>query len=170
MPAAPRPESQAPEPASRPSGAFSHPAGTVHATASAWLGVLEEPAQLRTIAVQPIPAGTDILALDGRVSDTPTRYSVQIGPAEHLDPFDLLQPEERLRWRPWMFLNHHCEPNAVIEGRSLRALRDILPGEGVTFDYNTTEWEMAEPFDCHCGSPRCMGRITGRRARAAERP
>jgi len=25
----------------------------------------------------------------------------------------------------------------------------------------TTEYDMAEPFACHCGSPRCFGTIRG---------
>lgn len=136
---------------------------TVLPTACPLLGVLVEPQQRRAIAVQPIAAGSEILVLDGRESDTPTRYSVQLGPGLHLDPFDLLHPEEQVQWRPWMFLNHHCEPNAVLEGRTLRAVRDIPVGEGVTFDYNTTEWEMAEPFACHCGSPRCVGQVRGKK-------
>lgn len=153
----------------QPAASHEPPAtATLLPTACPLLGVLVEPQQRRTVATQPIAAGVEILHLDGRETDTPTRYSVQIGPGLHLDPFDLLVPEEQVRWRPWMFLNHHCEPNAVIEGRSLRALRDIAAGEGVTFDYNTTEWEMAEPFACHCGSARCVGVVRGRKSRERE--
>ena len=31
----------------------------------------------------------------------------------------------------------------------------------MTFNYNTTEWEMAEPFSCGCGSENCLGTIQG---------
>lgn len=27
--------------------------------------------------------------------------------------------------------------------------------------FNTTEFDLAEPFDCHCGSPGCFGTIRG---------
>ena len=42
-------------------------------------------------------------------------------------------------------------------------MRDIAEGEVVTFHYCTTEYDMASPFDCQCGSARCMGVIRGAR-------
>lgn len=56
--------------------------------------------------------------------------------------------------------NHSCEPNAGIRGISeLFALRDIQPGEEITYDYSVTvghdipktEWTM----DCACGAGSC---------------
>lgn len=29
------------------------------------------------------------------------------------------------------------------------------------FYYPSTEWELAQPFDCTCGTPSCQGRISG---------
>jgi len=46
--------------------------------------------------------------------------------------------------------------------RTFRALRDIAPGEEVTFNYLTTESEMAAPFNCICGSANCFEFIQGR--------
>ena len=43
----------------------------------------------------------------------------------------------------------------------VRALRHIETGEAITCFYPATEWEMAEPFECHCGAPNCLGTITG---------
>src|SRR5690606_29826671 len=106
-------------------------------------------------------AGTTIYALDGRETALPTRYSLQVGRDVHLDPDDAHDPLDRVRRRSWRYLNHHCEPNALIRHRELIALRDIARGEGVTFDYNTTEWELADPFACHCGSPLCVGVVRG---------
>lgn len=163
MVTAPQPEPLPPAPPLAADAPFTHPSGEVLSTSVASVGILVEPAQRRAIAVRPIGANEQILHLDGRESTTPTRYSVQLGPALHLDPFDLLLPDEQVRWRPWMYLNHDCAPNAEIVGRQLRALRDIAPGEGITFDYNATEWELAEPFRCECGSPRCVGLVRGRK-------
>lgn len=42
------------------------------------------------------------------------------------------------------------------------ALRDIAPGEEITFNYLTTESGMAVPFNCICGSSNCFGFIQGR--------
>ena len=46
--------------------------------------------------------------------------------------------------------------------RTFRALRDIAPGEEISFNYLTTESEMAEPFNCACGSANCFEFIQGR--------
>lgn len=56
---------------------------------------------------------------------------------------------------------HSCEPNcriAVLD-RMMIAIRDIAPGEPITFDYLSTERRISHPFDCLCGSRRCRGRI-----------
>ena len=64
--------------------------------------------------------------------------------------------EQMLVRYPWRCLNHACDPNARIVGRELRALRAIRASEEITFDYETTEWDMASPFPCGCA--RCGGR------------
>lgn len=63
----------------------------------------------------------------------------------------------------WRFLNHSCEPNAFLRGLTLVALDDIPEGAEITFDYNTTEWDMAHPFACVCGTPACVGVVRGYR-------
>lgn len=138
-----------------------HPAGAILSTDCDLVGVLVEQDQRRLIAVHDIAAGTRIISLRGRETTVATRYSMQIGRDTHLDPDDVATPLERVRQRQWMYLNHHCQPNAWITERTLVALRDIPAGDGVTFDYNTTEWDMASPFDCHCGSRECVGTVRG---------
>lgn len=150
-----------------PDGALAHPLGQLLPTAYPGVGVLVEPQQRRVIATQPFPAGATVMCLEGRETEAPTKYSVQIGSALHLDPYDLIDDAAQMHWRGWMFLNHHCEPNAALRDRTLVALRAIDAGEGVTFDYNTTEWDMAEPFTCHCGSAHCVGVVRGAKHRVA---
>ena len=41
---------------------------------------------------------------------------------------------------PLRYLNHSCDPNADFDGCELYALRDIAPGEEITFHYGE-EWE-----------------------------
>jgi SET domain-containing protein len=64
------------------------------------------------------------------------------------------------------FINHHCEPNceAVIEDERvfIDAIRDIAPGEELTFDYNLCWYETDEPeelalYACRCGAAKCRG-------------
>jgi hypothetical protein len=51
--------------------------------------------------------------------------------------------------------NHSCDPNCGIRDRfKIVAMRDIAPGEEITWDYGMTEnytWRMK----CTCGSPLC---------------
>ena len=139
----------------------SYPAGTLLVTSCPSVGVLVEASQRRLVAAAPISAGSVIFTLVGRETRVATRYSIQVGPEMHLDSDDLPTDEARVRERYWMYLNHSCEPSAWIRGLSVIALRDIALGEGVTFDYNATERSMAEPFDCHCGTSACVGRVAG---------
>ncbi|MCX6359935.1 MAG: SET domain-containing protein-lysine N-methyltransferase [Armatimonadetes bacterium] len=107
-------------------------------------------------AAEPIRRGEAILRLTGAVRSEPTRHTVQIGDGRHLDPDG--DPLER---QPWRYLNHSCRPNAGLVGPDLVALRDIAADEQVTFNYNTTEVEMASPFACRCGAADCAGTIRG---------
>jgi hypothetical protein len=108
-----------------------------------------------------VPSGTWLFTIDGVLTDTPTRYSVQVGRSVHLDLPESYGHEEIMDRFFWRFMNHSCEPNAVIRGREVFALRAIDPREEITFDYNTTEYALAEPFDCRCGSDRCAGLVQG---------
>ena len=87
-----------------------------------------------------------------RILPRPTFRSVQIGPRRHAhDPLCL------------NLLNHSCDPNVRIDvaRRAVLALRPIRAGELLAFFYPSTEWEMARPFRCRCGSDRCIGWVRG---------
>jgi SET domain-containing protein len=64
------------------------------------------------------------------------------------------------------YFNHSCSPNAGLRGQIfLVAMRDILPGEEITFDYCMSLSEFEESsfsieFDCSCNAPCCRGRVT----------
>ena len=64
------------------------------------------------------------------------------------------------------FINHSCDPNCesdVMDGRVyISAIRDIAPGEELTYDYALETEEESTPdgedhYACRCGSPRCRG-------------
>lgn len=111
----------------------------------------------RVLATEPIDPDTKILEIRGVLVDHPSRFSLQIGEDLHLEVPSIDDLDPAPDNHPWRYLNHSCEPNAVLKGRSLVALKAIAPGEEVTFDYNTTEYEMSAPFACHCG--HCDGVI-----------
>lgn len=67
---------------------------------------------------------------------------------------------------PVKYINHSCDPNCESEqdGRRIfiRALRDIEPGEELTYDYCLEVDEAEEdPCTCRCGAPACRGTMIG---------
>jgi len=120
------------------------------------LGIRTGPEGTCLVARRRIGAAETVLAIGGERVSTPSRYSLQIGRESHL-------------WSATMqaddYMDHSCEPNCRIEVRGdevlVTALRTVHAGEKLTFNYLTTEWDLAEPFVCRCGSPGCFGRIAG---------
>lgn len=65
-------------------------------------------------------------------------------------------------WNPARFLNHSCNPNCEAQQDEDRiwivALRDIEPGEELTFNYGYDLASWRE-YPCCCGAARCRGFI-----------
>jgi len=60
------------------------------------------------------------------------------------------------------FFNHSCNPNAGIKGHLLVvAMKDIKPGEEITYDYAMTDSDPEDCFKCSCGAKNCRKIITG---------
>ena len=58
--------------------------------------------------------------------------------------------------KPYIFMNHSCNPNATIKGMvSVVAIRDIKEGEELTFDYSVTESDSRWEMKCACGEKNC---------------
>jgi SET domain-containing protein len=66
------------------------------------------------------------------------------------------------------FINHSCAPNCeAIDERKriyIEAIRDIAPGEELTYDYayerdGTEDEEWERLYLCKCGAPTCRGTI-----------
>lgn len=93
--------------------------------------------------------------------EAPSRWTMQRSQVEHAEPL----PHE-IR-----YMSHSCRPNLAIdmEAGAVLALRDIAPGDELSCFYPATEWRMAEPFDCACGAPDCLGRIAGAAELSVER-
>lgn len=68
------------------------------------------------------------------------------------------------------FVNHSCAPNCEMEKwnvdglsrMALFALRDILPGEEICYDYNFSLFNTDQGQECKCGAKECRGVIGGR--------
>lgn len=125
------------------------------------VGVLRMDTAHRLVAVEPITAGTQLFRIDGDKTHQPSRYSVQIAEGQHLDLAGNYGSEEIFDRYFWRFLNHSCEPNTLIRDQMVIATHDIARWADVTFDYNTTEFDIAEPFACHCASTNCLKIVKG---------
>jgi hypothetical protein len=63
--------------------------------------------------------------------------------------------------------NHSCDPSIFVElprGNMkewcIRTReKEVKKGEALTFFYPSTEWDMAQGFDCSCGSPVCLAHL-----------
>jgi hypothetical protein len=110
-------------------------------------------------ATEPLPAGESVLALRGVAVEAPYRFSLQIAADLHLAPLSEVADD----YSAWCFVNHSCRPNCRADFglMALIALRDIGPGEELSFNYCSCEYDMASPFSCDCGAPNCYKRISG---------
>ena len=109
-----------------------------------------------------IIAGSVIFDLKGRISRRGNKYSIQLSRDKHLDFPLIRKPHDHLDYA-WQYVNHSCEPNGYVNAAeySFCALRNIGKGEEITFNYLTTEYELATPFLCECRSVKCLGFIRG---------
>ena len=65
-----------------------------------------------------------------------------------------------VRWRDSQgiarLINHSCEPNCGIKKLfNVVAMRDIVKGEEITWDYDMTEDNKNWRMNCLCGTPSC---------------
>ncbi|EFX03864.1 hypothetical protein CMQ_792 [Grosmannia clavigera kw1407] len=86
----------------------------------------------------------------------PTYATVQVSRDRHINlNSDLL------------YINHSCEPSLIFDtaGRAVWVgPKGLRPGDELTFFYPSTEWDMAQPFSCFCGTATCRGQISGARS------
>lgn len=108
---------------------------------------------VKSVALRDISHGEVVFREAGDAVSSPTMHSIQIGINKHLS----IQGEAR-------FLSHSNNPNckvAIYDGSThpidIVALKEIPKGTALTFDYASTEWNMAAAFeDCESGQ-RCAG-------------
>jgi SET domain-containing protein len=114
-------------------------------------------------ACQAIPAGTRISQYVGeRIDKAESLRHCEAGNHfifsldDHWD-IDGSVPENLAR-----FANHSCSPNceSIVEGSEvwIVALRDIHPGEEITYNYGYDLDEYRD-YACRCGSNDCVGYI-----------
>jgi SET domain-containing protein len=116
-----------------------------------------------SFAVEPIAAGETVAVFGGSVvtraeldalaSDRQSR-SIQLDDSLYLASAEMPEPGD--------MVNHSCAPNCGMQGSTIVvAMRDIHPGEELTFDYAMSDGSDYDEFECSCGAPQCRGKVTG---------
>lgn len=75
-----------------------------------------------------------IKKLQGKILKKPTKFTIEIGPSKHiLDKYGI-------------YMNHSFNPNCKIFNQSIISIKNIKKGDELTFNYNTNETKMSNPF------------------------
>lgn len=114
-------------------------------------------------AVEPIHAGETVAAFGGSLvplavletfNDDRQSRSIQVDTDLYLVSGETPDAGD--------MLNHSCEPNCGLSGQILLvAMRDIEPGEELSFDYAMCDASDYDEFRCLCGEPNCREIVTG---------
>tara|TARA_A100001015_G_C15039108_1_gene738356 strand:- start:1347 stop:1691 length:345 start_codon:yes stop_codon:yes gene_type:complete len=83
-----------------------------------------------------VPKNMVIFKLKGPIYNQPTRESIHIGDNKHIKDV------------AGQYMNHSFSPTTRIFGKNVIALKHIMPGDELTFNYNESEINMAYPFIC----------------------
>ena len=125
-------------------------------------------------ATRPIRRGTRIIEYTGEVishDEADRRYDDGTMGRHHTFLFSVSRKkviDAGVDGNDARFINHSCAPNCeAVDERSriyIEAIRDIAPGEELTYDYayerDGTEDETWEKvYVCKCGAPTCRGTI-----------
>jgi len=115
-------------------------------------------------ATAPIPAGTVVSRLGGRLVDTATLRALIEGSDEYVDTI-VVDQDVHLVLAPDgdnRFGNHGCDPNlGWADEYSLVTLRDIVDGEELLSDYAMSTVDPDYYLRCHCPSYRCRQMVEG---------
>jgi uncharacterized protein len=125
-----------------------------------------------------IPSETRLIEYRGErltTAEADARYPEEAGVSHHTFLFaidDDIVIDAAFKGNMARWINHSCEPNcdAVIEDSRvfIESVRDIAPGEELTYDYNFILDERHSPaakrrYPCICGAPGCRGTILAKK-------
>ena len=122
------------------------------------LAVVNRNGYRATLATRIFKIDELVFPVVGECMDHPTVYTIQVAANRHVVTLY------------GKYVNHSCHPNCCFDTEHLifRALRTIAAEEEITFDYNTTEYDLCWPFQCCCGAIDCLRYIRGYKYLSAE--
>jgi hypothetical protein len=115
-------------------------------------------------ATGPIPAGTVVARLGGRLVSTAELRRLLDPATEYVDSIAVDDDQHLVLppGQPIHFGNHSCDPSMWhVDAYTLAARRDLAVGDELTVDYASQTTESAFRMDCRCGAVSCRGVITG---------
>jgi len=111
----------------------------------------------RAVSLQSLPAGALFAKITGSTRTGQRTYaSVQTGESSDIELNSDL-----------VYSNHSCDPSTVFDMAKMEVRvvegRPLEKGQDITFFYPSTEWDMAQPFECNCGAGNgvCIGTVRG---------
>jgi SET domain-containing protein len=131
-------------------------------------------------AIRPLKAGDKVLEYRGEIITWQEALDRHPHDPEqpnhtfyfHLDDGHVIDGKHKGNSAKW--INHSCEPNLEAEQVGdrvfLHALRDIMPGEELFFDYGLVidgriTPKLKKDYACWCGTPSCRGTMLAIRRR-----
>lgn len=110
----------------------------------------------RSVSLVDLPAGATFARISNPTPATCAYTSVQASRDLHIElNCDLV------------YINHSCQPTLVFDMQrwEVRVNPDrkegLKAGDELTFFYPSTEFSMAQPFQCRCQEKECRGTIAG---------
>lgn len=110
-------------------------------------------------AVEDIAVGETIAEFDGEIYTAALASLLPNDPPLYVQDHAVQFSDTQYRYSKFgVLINHSCEPNCGINGVGANfrqvAMKPVLKGQELTYDYEMTEdsdWQMK----CDCGSPIC---------------
>ncbi|MCJ1358204.1 MAG: hypothetical protein MMC33_008203 [Icmadophila ericetorum] len=110
-----------------------------------------------TVSKVSLPAGALFARITG-ITQAPSKTygTVQAGPNLHIELNSNL-----------LYIDHSCDPSLEFDMTRFEVRvnknRPLRKGDKLSFFYPSSEWSMAQPFECRCGAGKgvCLGKVEG---------
>jgi hypothetical protein len=113
-----------------------------------------------SISLITLPPGSLFTRITTATPSNKAYTTVQISPNSHIE----LNSDLR-------YVNHSCTPNLVWDMAKMEIRvageedggdgNGLREGDELSFFYPSSEWDMAQGFECQCGGERCIGVVRG---------
>ena len=108
-------------------------------------------------AYEPIEKGETICFLEGEeTSWEEFEKKYRKGTVRLDDPLQISETKYIELHPPYIYFNHSCNPNSGLRGKNkLIAIKKIMPGEEINFDYSSVSWDDRLTEDYGAWTMKC---------------